>query len=69
MSDKLTKKDLVKKVEELEKELAIHKSKTQLARNYGLLQDEYDRLAKSKKVVIYKDCPNCDEEEEKDEEE
>tara|TARA_R100001440_G_scaffold34214_2_gene53198 strand:+ start:573 stop:797 length:225 start_codon:yes stop_codon:yes gene_type:complete len=46
MSDKLTKKDLQAKIETLEKELSVWKSKTQLARNYSIVKTENDSLKK-----------------------
>tara|TARA_R100000773_G_C4199899_1_gene102753 strand:- start:301 stop:525 length:225 start_codon:yes stop_codon:yes gene_type:complete len=46
MSDKLTKKDLQAKIENLEKELSVWKSKTQLARNYSIVCAENDSLKK-----------------------
>jgi hypothetical protein len=44
MSDKLTKKELQAKIVDLEKELDIWKTKTQLARNYNILKTENDTL-------------------------
>tara|TARA_R100000278_G_C5460558_1_gene160724 strand:+ start:1052 stop:1270 length:219 start_codon:yes stop_codon:yes gene_type:complete len=44
MSDKLTKKDLQAKIEELEAELKIYKNKTQLARNYSIVENENNEL-------------------------
>ena len=44
MSDKLTKKDLQAKIEELEAELKIYKNKTQLARNYSIVETENNEL-------------------------
>ena len=41
---KLTKKELQTKIDDLEKELYLYKNKTQLARNYDILQKEYDEL-------------------------
>ena len=46
MSDKLTKKDLQAKIENLEKELYLYKNKTQLARNYSIVKSENDSLKK-----------------------
>tara|TARA_R100001440_G_scaffold31076_2_gene49444 strand:+ start:692 stop:916 length:225 start_codon:yes stop_codon:yes gene_type:complete len=46
MSDKLTKKDLQAKIDSLEKELSVWKSKTQLARNYSIVCAENDSLKK-----------------------
>lgn len=54
-SDKLTKKDLLSKIDELEKELYLYKNRTQLARNYSILQSEYDQLA-MKKRASREDC-------------
>ena len=45
MADKLTKKDLQAKIDDLEKELAVWKTKTQLARNYNILKAENYALA------------------------
>ena len=44
MSDKLTKKDLQAKIDTLEKELYLAKNKTQMARNYSILQIENKEL-------------------------
>ena len=44
MSDKLTKKELQAKIVDLEKELDVWKTKTQLARNYNILKAENDTL-------------------------
>ena len=44
MSDKLTKKDLQSKIEKLEAELKLYKNKTQLARNYSIVQNENNEL-------------------------
>lgn len=46
MSDKLTKKDLQAKIEELEAELKVYKNKTQLARNYSIVENENCELKK-----------------------
>ena len=43
-SDKLTKKELQAKIVDLEKELDVWKTKTQLARNYNILKAENDTL-------------------------
>lgn len=45
MSDKLTKKELQAKIVELEKELDVWKTKTQLARNYNILKAENEALS------------------------
>ena len=47
---KLTKKELQAKIESLEKELYLYKNRTQLARNYVILQKEYDE----QRVKFYK---------------
>tara|TARA_R110000751_G_scaffold857_4_gene2859 strand:- start:2263 stop:2442 length:180 start_codon:yes stop_codon:yes gene_type:complete len=52
MSDKLTKKDLIAKINDLESELELWKSKTQLARNYSILKEENIRLSQKKKIVV-----------------
>lgn len=41
---KVTKKDLQAKITELEKELYLYKNRNQLARNYQVLQKEYNEL-------------------------
>ncbi len=41
---KITKKELQAKIENLEKELSFYKCRTQLARNYNILQKQYDDL-------------------------
>jgi len=46
MSDKLTKKDLQAKIDKLEKELYLAKNKTQMARNYCILESENKELEK-----------------------
>ena len=46
MTDKLTKKDLQAKIDSLEKELYLAKNKTQMARNYSVLQTENKELEK-----------------------
>ena len=43
---KLTKKDLQAKIDSLEKELYLAKNKTQMARNYSILQIENKELEK-----------------------
>tara|TARA_R110000744_G_scaffold23543_1_gene59610 strand:+ start:214 stop:426 length:213 start_codon:yes stop_codon:yes gene_type:complete len=66
MSDKLTKKDLQAKIEDLEKELTLYKTKTQLARNYDIVCAEVQELRKKHK----KNCkPACGAVEEVKEEE
>mgnify|MGYP003135774793 CR=1 FL=1 len=47
---KLTKKELQAKIESLEKELYLYKNRTQLARNYVILQKEYEE----QRVKFYK---------------
>ena len=47
---KLTKKELQAKIESLEKELYLYKNRTQLARNYVILQKEYE----DQRVKFYK---------------
>lgn len=49
MSDKLTKKDLQAKIDDLEKELYLYKNKTQLARNYSIVCAENEELQKKLK--------------------
>ena len=44
MTDKLTKKELQAKIVDLEKELNVWKGKTQLARNYKIVQAENEVL-------------------------
>lgn len=46
MSDKLTKKDLQAKIDDLEKELYLYKNRTQLARNYSIVKEENAELQK-----------------------
>jgi hypothetical protein len=46
MSEKLTKKDLQAKIDDLEKELYLWKNRTQLARNYSIVVAENDKLQK-----------------------
>ena len=73
MSEKLTKKDLQAKIDDLEKELYLYKNKTQLARNYGILVEENAELCQKlskKKEWWTKQCQVCkDKEEEETEEE
>tara|TARA_R100000388_G_scaffold94665_2_gene82660 strand:+ start:3684 stop:3902 length:219 start_codon:yes stop_codon:yes gene_type:complete len=46
MSEKTTKKELTKKIEDLEKELEHWKCRTQLARNYSIVVAENEELKK-----------------------
>ena len=45
-------KDLIAKINDLESELELWKSKTQLARNYSILKEENIRLSQKKKIVV-----------------
>ena len=68
---KLTKKELQTKIDDLEKELYLYKNKTQLARNYDILQKEYDDLERKfwykKNEWLTKDPPeNVDSDTEED---
>ena len=72
MSDKSTKKELLLKIDDLEKELNLYKNKTQLARNYGILVEEVAKLNKEinkKKEYWQAQCEKCKEKEEEEEEE
>jgi len=72
MSDKLTKKDLQAKIEDLEKELYLYKNRTQLARNYGILVEEVAKLHQEinkKKEYWQSHCEKCKEKEEEETEE
>lgn len=69
---KITKKELQAKIEDLEKELYLYKNRTQLARNYQILQKEYnelDREFKLYKKKEYYDSQNKEVEEESDDSE
>ena len=71
MSDKQTKKDLMKKIEELEDELKTWKCKTQLARNYSIVcaeNDELKKKLKQRKEVLLKDITSEEVSEDEDEE-
>tara|TARA_R100000734_G_C3286367_1_gene79002 strand:+ start:686 stop:913 length:228 start_codon:yes stop_codon:yes gene_type:complete len=70
MSDKLTKKDLQAKIESLEKELSVWKSKTQLARNYSIVKAENEELQKklTKKKEYWMKWAESEKEEEEVEE-
>lgn len=52
---KITKKELQAKIEDLEKELYIYKNRNQLARNYQILQKEYNELDKQFKLYKKKE--------------
>ena len=79
MSDKLTKKDLHAKIENLERELYLYKNRTQLARNYDIIKEENAALCQKltkknhwwkEKVLKEQETSKVDsEEEETDEEE
>lgn len=52
---KITKKELQAKIEGLEKELYLYKNRNQLARNYQILQKEYNELDREFKLYKKKE--------------
>jgi hypothetical protein len=52
---KITKKELQAKIEDLEKELYLYKNRNQLARNYQILQKEYNELDREFKLYKKKE--------------